>query len=87
MEEMFWEARLVDAIEQAPNIQNKNYKSSRSIFNNITIELSKFMWYKHVQLDDVTLATIHYKWKDFDIANDFEQEIKDDFITEWNWIQ
>lgn len=86
MEEMFWEARLVDAIEQAPNVLNKNYKSSRSVFNNITIELSKFMWYKHVQLDDVTLASIHYKWKDFDIANDFDQEIKDDFITERNWL-
>ncbi len=84
-EEMFWEQRLINAIEQSPNIPNKKYKSSRSIFNNITIELSQFMWYKHVQLDDVTLATIHYKWVDFDIAHDFDREITGDFITEWNW--
>jgi hypothetical protein len=82
---MFWEQRLINAIEQSPNIPNKKYKSSRSIFNNITIELSQFMWYKHVQLDDVTLATIHYKWVDFDIAHDFDREITGDFITEWNW--
>jgi hypothetical protein len=43
MEEMFGEDRLVEAIEKAPNVPNKKYKSSRSIFNNITIELSKFM--------------------------------------------
>lgn len=85
MEEMFGEDRLVEAIEKAPNVPNKKYKSSRSIFNNITIELSKFMWYKHAQLDDVTLATIHYKWEDFDIANDFDEEIWDEYLTERKW--
>ena len=84
-EEMFGENRLMEAIQNSPNLPNKNYKSSRSIFNNITIELSQFMWYKPIQLDDVTLATIHYKWWDLDIANDFEKEIPEDFITEWNW--
>jgi hypothetical protein len=38
-----------------------------------------------VQLDDVTLATIHYKPEDFDKTNDFPEEIKKDYITEWNW--
>lgn len=84
-EEMFGEDRLMAAIQNSPNVPNKNYKSSRAIFNNITIELSKFMWYKHIQLDDVTLASIHYKSWDFDIAHDFEKEISEDFITEWNW--
>jgi serine phosphatase RsbU (regulator of sigma subunit) len=60
-EEMFLEDRLVQSIENAPNIKEKDYKSSRSVFNNITIELSKFMGYNPVQLDDVTLATVHYK--------------------------
>lgn len=84
-EEMFGEDRLELAINTAPNIKNKKYKSARSVFNNITIELSKFMWYKHVQLDDVTLWVIHYKWKDFNPEQDYPAEIKNDFITEWNW--
>ena len=84
-EEMFLEYRLEEAINNAPNIWYKDYKSARSVFNNITIDLSKFMWYKHTQLDDITLAVIHYKWKEFDRSNDFEKEINEDFITEWNW--
>lgn len=84
-EEMFWEDRLEQVITDSPNINKKDYKSARSVFNNITIELSKFMWYKHVQLDDVTLGVIHYKWKDFDKENDYPVEIKKDYITEWNW--
>jgi len=84
-EEMFLEDRLQECIQNAPNINWKNYKSARSVFNNITIELSKFMWYNHVQLDDVTLAVIHYKPKDFNPDLDFPEEIRDDFITEWNW--
>lgn len=84
-EQMFGEDRLVEAIEKAPNLPNKNYKSSRSVFNNITIELSKFMWYKHAQFDDVTLATVHYKAEEFDIAHDFDAEIPDQFLTERKW--
>ncbi len=57
-EELFWENRLEEAINNAPNVEWKKYKSSRSVFNNITINLSKFMWYKHIQLDDITLAVI-----------------------------
>ncbi|MFK7779719.1 MAG: PP2C family protein-serine/threonine phosphatase [Candidatus Gracilibacteria bacterium] len=84
-QEMFLEARLEEAINSAPNVNKKNYKSARSVFNNITIDLSKFMGYKHVQLDDVTLAVIHYKSKDFDSDLDFPEKIGNDFITEWNW--
>jgi hypothetical protein len=36
-------------------------------------------------LDDVTLATIHYKSEDFDENIDFPALINDDFITERNW--
>jgi hypothetical protein len=41
------------------------------------------MWYKHCQLDDVTLATIHYKWESEDKSS--FQKIHKDFITEWHW--
>jgi hypothetical protein len=82
---MFWEERLINSIDKAPHINHKNYKTAQSVFNNITIDLSHFMGYKHRQLDDVTLAVIHYKWTDFDITHDFPKEIPEDFITEWNW--
>jgi len=84
-EEMFLEDRLMETINKSPKVTDKNYMSARSVFNNITIELSKFMWYKHAQLDDVTLAVIHYKWKDFDKTKDFPENIKEEYITEWNW--
>lgn len=69
-----WEKRIVNAIETAPNLPWKEIKSATSIFNNITIELSKFMWYKHKQYDDITLVVIHYKWDQI-IENDFSKEI------------
>ncbi|MCD5385131.1 serine/threonine-protein phosphatase [Candidatus Gracilibacteria bacterium] len=84
-EQMFLEDRLEECIQNSPNVNGKDYKSARSVFNNITIELSKFMGYNPVQLDDITLATIHYKPKDFNANDDFPEEIKKDFITEWNW--
>lgn len=80
---MFWETRLIDAITNAPNWKD-NIKSANSVFNNISIELSKFMWYKHCQLDDITLAVLHYKWEENNIKKEY-QEIPKDFITEWSW--
>lgn len=84
-EAIFWEQRLEEAINSSPNVSWKDYKSARSIFNNISINLSKFMWYKHVQLDDVTLAVIHYKGDDYDKSKDYKEEIPNEFITERNW--
>lgn len=84
-EELYWENRLEEAINTAPNMNGKKYKSARSVFNNITINLSKFMWYKPTQLDDVTLAVIQYKTPDYKKEEDFPDEIAKDFITEWNW--
>ncbi|NVP18022.1 serine/threonine-protein phosphatase [Candidatus Gracilibacteria bacterium] len=84
-EELFGENRLEEAINTAPNMNGKKYKSARSIFNNITINLSKFMGYKPTQLDDVTLAVIQYKTPDYKKEEDFPDEIAKDFITEWNW--
>lgn len=84
-EERFWEDRLVEAIEKAPNMKWKKYKSAAWVFNNITINLSSFMWYKYLQLDDITLCVIHYKQDDYNKEEDYSLEIADEFITEWKW--
>jgi sigma-B regulation protein RsbU (phosphoserine phosphatase) len=84
-EKMFWEDNLMKTIEQSPNMKWKDYKTAQSIYNNITINLSKFMWYKPLQLDDVTLTVIQYKTKDYIAENDFPSKIWNDLITEWNW--
>lgn len=83
-EVMFGEQRIIEAIQKAPRIMWQNKKTARSVFNNITIELSRFMWYKHRQFDDITLVVVHYKWEN-KIENDFSEDIEEDFITEWNW--
>jgi hypothetical protein len=82
---MFWEDLLQKTIEKSPNIAWENYKSARTIFNYISIELSKHMWYKHTQLDDVTLTTIEYKAEDYNEENDVPLEIPNNLITEWKW--
>ncbi len=85
--ERFWEARLISAIEKSSNIHWKNYKTARWVFNNISVELSKFMWYKPYQVDDITLVVIQYKPKDMDLIFDFSEKVLDDksIMTEWNW--
>jgi len=83
-EQMFWEERLMKAIETAPNVKWADHKSAASVFNNITIQLSRFMWYKHVQLDDITLVTVEYKDKEEKIK-DYPTDIPKEFITEWYW--
>lgn len=85
LEEMFWENKLVQAIERAPNMKSKTHKSAISVFNNITIELSKHMWYKYAQLDDITLTVIHYKDRYYQRNDDFGTKIPEEFITEWTW--
>jgi serine phosphatase RsbU (regulator of sigma subunit) len=84
-EQMFWEDRLQKAIEDAPNIAEKDFKSARTIFNHISIQLSKFMWYNPIQLDDITLVTIEYKAPDYKEENDIPLEIPEDLYTEWKW--
>ncbi len=83
-EVMFGEQRLMEAIETSPNIAWLWIKTARWVFNNITIELSKFLWYKHKQFDDITLVVIHYD-DNTQIENDFPENIAKDFITEWDW--
>lgn len=84
-ENFFGEKRLEDAIFKAPNMKWEKYKTARSVFNNITIYLSKFMWYKSVQLDDITLAVIQFKPDWYELSKDFKTELPKDFITEWYW--
>ncbi len=84
-ESMFWEDMLIRAIEESPTIWNAQIKTARSIFKNITISLSKFMWYRHVQLDDITLATIQYSSPEYDKNEDCSEEMWEDFVTEWKW--
>ncbi len=86
-EKMFTEERLIETIKNSPNMKWKNYKSARSVYNNITIKLSQFMWYNPKQLDDVTLAVIQYKTEDYKQEDDFPEEIPEEMITEWNWIK
>ena len=81
---MFGEQRLKEAVEKAPNLPGQERKSARSVFNNITIELSKFMGYKHVQLDDITLVVMHYRW-DKEVVDNFSENISKDFLAEWYW--
>ncbi len=84
-EELFWEDRIIKAIQSAPNLPWEYYKTSISVYKSISMELSKFMWYKHTQLDDITLWVIQIKPKWFDTKKDFDLEISKEFIAEWNW--
>jgi len=84
-EDMYGEQNLIFAIEDAPEIWVNKIKTARSIFKNISISLSKFMWYKHTQLDDITLITIQYKSNTYDVLEDCSEELHEDFITEWKW--
>lgn len=86
-ENMFGEDLLVTTIESSPVIGPHKIRTARSIFKNISITLSQFMGYKHVQLDDVTLATIQYESSHYVEADDCSEEMGEDFITEWKWTK
>lgn len=70
--------RFIEIIENTP------VKTAQGVFNNITIELSKFMGYGHRQFDDITLICMHYKGDKL-VENNVSPEIGSQFITEWNW--
>jgi len=84
-EEMLWEDNLQRIIEESPNVKWTKCKSARTVFNHISIELSRFMWYKHAQLDDVTLTTIEYKSPEYDENLDIPLKIPSSLMTEWKW--
>jgi len=80
---MFGEERLINAILTAPTLTGSGVRTAQSVFNNITIELSRFMGYSHTQLDDVTLMVLHYTDKKNE--NAFPTDLPPEFITERNW--
>lgn len=75
---MLWIDKLVEIIEKSP------FKTAQWVFNNITIELSRWMWYNCKQFDDITLVVLHYKWNQ-NIENDANPIIPKENITEWYW--
>ena len=81
---MFWEERLVEAVEKTPDVYWAEHKSASLVFNNITIALSQFMWYNHVQLDDITLVVMHYNKNKNSLK---EQKLDDSLLTERNWLK
>jgi len=84
-ETMFGEDRLIEAIEKAPEIGTMRLKTARSVFKNISISLSQFMWYKHLQLDDITLVTIQYVSDRYKKDEDCSEMMSDELITDWQW--
>ena len=70
--------RLVESVRNAP------VKTAQGVFNNITVELSKFMGYQHKQFDDISLIVTHYVGEK-PPAYDVSKEIPTEYITEWKW--
>lgn len=75
---MFWIERLMKAIEDAW------IKSTQWVFNSITSELSRFMWYNHKQFDDITLIVLKYKEWSWD-SPDLWYWVSKEFLAEWDW--
>ena len=74
---LFGIERLIESIE-------RSNKTAQDVFNTISIDLSKFMGYRHTQYDDITLIVMHCTGSQ--TANKIvESEIPPEFITEWNW--
>lgn len=75
---MFNWDKLINAIDNSP------FKTAQWVFNNITIELSRWMWYNHKQFDDISLMVVHYRWFE-SIEKDADPVISNLNITEWQW--
>ncbi len=74
---MFGIERLLSVVGAAPE------KSARGVFNHITMELSRFMGYRHRQFDDITLITVHFRETDDESA--LPKELPSEMTTEWKW--
>lgn len=78
---LFWVDRIVESIMKCGK------RDALSIFKQITIDLSAFMWYKHKQYDDITLVVARYvpgnnPWT---TTSTLPDEISFSHLTEWNW--
>ena len=69
--------RIIDSIEKT------EVRTAQNVFNNITIELSRFMGYNHIQFDDITLIVLRYKRPDEDPK--VSEPLHPENITEWSW--
>jgi serine phosphatase RsbU (regulator of sigma subunit) len=78
---LFTVDRIVEAINRSKE------KNARAIFQQITIDLSAFMGYKHKQYDDITLAVVQYLPENIAASTslDIPDAIDKTNITEWNW--
>ncbi len=75
----------VDRItESVMKLANPN---PETVFRQLTLDLSAFMGYKHVQYDDITLAVVWFtpEWQTSTIMTDIATKIDKSNITEWNW--
>ncbi len=67
------------------SIMKLEVKSIETIFQQITIDISAFMGYKHTQYDDITLMVMRYTEGEWRISTDEPMRIDSSHITEWNW--
>lgn len=75
----------VDRItESVMKLQSPN---PETVFRQVTLDLSAFMGYKHIQYDDITLAVVGFtpSGKPSAIMTDIASQIDPSHITEWNW--
>lgn len=78
---LFWVDRIVESVMKCGE------KTAMSIFEQITIDLSAFMWYKYKQYDDITLSVVRYNSRagGGKTVSDVAEKIDIAHITEWNW--
>lgn len=62
-------------------------RDASTIFQQLTIDLSAFMWYKHKQFDDITLIVARYASNSntWTTTTTVPDSINTAHITEWNW--
>lgn len=77
----------VDRIVESVMKLAEPIRNTENIFRQITIDLSAFMWYKHKQYDDITLAVVGFaeNEQDSEIITNISETIESTSITEWNW--
>lgn len=69
------------------SIMKLDVRTPESVFRQLTLDLSAFMWYRHIQYDDITLAVVWYNPEDTPTMTlmDIPGRIDPASITEWNW--
>jgi len=61
-------------------------RTPEMVFRQLTLDLSAFMGYKHIQYDDITLAIVGYSPSGEAVTMiDLPNRIDATSITEWNW--